>query len=153
MMTALAQVVSLDKTEKGMIAHLTCEQKTSCNSCKSQKSCGTGLATKALGSKSHQWRLETSEPLKIGDVVEIGLSEKYLVQSALIVYLLPLLFMFIGAMIANLLSASEGVQIISFVASGGLGFILAKQTAKQIEKKTAQDVVMIRSLGELITSH
>lgn len=27
MMTALAQVVSLDKTEKGMIAHLTCEQK------------------------------------------------------------------------------------------------------------------------------
>lgn len=152
MMTALAQVVLLDETKQGQVAHLSCDQQTSCNSCKSQKSCGSGIATKALVNKSHQWRLQTKERLAVGDLVEIGLSEKYLVQSALIVYLLPLLVMFVGVMLASALGISELGQIIGFIGSGFIGFYIAKRIAKHFEQKTKQDVVLIRVLGQAIAT-
>lgn len=155
MMTALATVVSVQKEEGINSVQLSCEQKTSCNSCQSQKSCGTGMVSKALGSKAHFWKLHTSQTLQAGQVVEIGLPEKSLVLSALVVYLLPLFAMIAGSIFAQMilrpwLHLGEGIVILMFFVCGALGVYFAKPVTQWLEKKVDNEVSLIRILGQPI---
>lgn len=84
MMTALATVSAVKANATGYEVELSCDQQTSCSSCSSQKSCGTGVVSKAIGKKSLHWHLVTKKIVKEGQVVEIGLPEKSLLQSAAI---------------------------------------------------------------------
>ncbi|NMT03800.1 SoxR reducing system RseC family protein, partial [Vibrio parahaemolyticus] len=105
MMTALATVTDVHRRGKQFEIDLSCEQQTSCSSCSSQKSCGTGVVTKAIGNKSLSWHLRTDKSVKIGQVVEIGFPESSLIKSAMAVYLLPLFGLIIGAMFGHFLLA------------------------------------------------
>lgn len=155
MMTALATVISVDQGQGMNNVQLSCDQQTSCNSCKSQKNCGTGMVSKALGGKSHFWTLRTNQTLQAGQVVEIGLPEKSLVLSALVVYLLPLLTMITGSVFAQLvlrpwLNLGEGIVILMFFICGGLGIYFAKPMTQWLEKKVDNEVSLIRVLGQPI---
>lgn len=114
MMTALATVSSVEQSGQQYFVQLSCEQQTSCSSCSSQKSCGTGIVTKAVGNKSLFWQLKTKSLVKAGQIVEIGFPEKSLLQSAAIVYLIPLFMLMIGAgfgqlLLQPLLQGGEGI--------------------------------------------
>ncbi|MCL9773463.1 SoxR reducing system RseC family protein [Vibrio methylphosphonaticus] len=155
MMTALATVTSVEKQGRQLQIQLSCEQQTSCSSCASKNSCGTGIVSKAVGSKALIWHLLTDEKVQSGDVVEIGFPEKSLLQSAALVYLLPLFFLFIGAGLgqrwfAPLLGAGEGVVILSAAAFAFWGFLLARKFIQPIEQTSSQEVVLIRILGQPI---
>lgn len=65
-------------------------------------------------------RALTDLQLAIGDGVVIGIREDLLVRGSLLVYLLPLLGLFAGAMLAEWLALAE-----SFVILAGLGGFLA----------------------------
>lgn len=60
-----------------------------------------GIVSKAFGNKTLFWRLQTTQALEAGEVVEIGLPEKSVLQSAALVYLLPLFFMMLGAWLGD----------------------------------------------------
>lgn len=155
MMTALATVVDIATQNGKHYVQVSCEQQTSCNHCKSQKNCGTGLVSKALGSKSHVWKLETKQLLKTGQVVEIGLPEKSIVLSALTVYLLPLFAMMLGSLMAQLwlrplMGGGEGIVILMFFLFGGLGIYFAKPITTWLEGKVGREVSLIRILGQPI---
>lgn len=155
MMTALATVISVEKEQGMNNVQLSCDQQTSCNSCKSQKNCGTGMVSKALGGKSHFWKLRTNQALQAGQVVEIGLPEKSLVLSALVLYLLPLLTMIAGSVFAQLvlrpwLNLGEGIVILMFFICGGLGIYFAKPMTQWLEKKVDNEISLIRVLGQPI---
>lgn len=155
MMTALATVISVEQEQGMNNVQLSCDQQTSCNSCKSQKNCGTGMVSKVLGGKSHFWKLRTNQALQAGQVVEIGLPEKSLVLSALVVYLLPLLTMIAGSVFAQLvlrpwLNLGEGIVILMFFICGGLGIYFAKPMTQWLEKKVDHEVSLIRVLGQPI---
>lgn len=155
MMTALATVISVEQEQGMNNVQLSCDQQTSCNSCKSQKNCGTGMVSKALGGKSHFWKLRTNQALQAGQVVEIGLPEKSLVLSALVVYLLPLLTMIAGSVFAQLvlrpwLNLGEGIVILMFFICGGLGIYFAKPMTQWLEKKVDNEISLIRVLGQPI---
>lgn len=153
MMTALATVSSVEQKGKQYFVQLSCEQQTSCSSCSSQKSCGTGIVTKAVGNKPLFWQLKTKSLVKAGQIVEIGFPEKSLLQSAAIVYLIPLFMLMIGAGIGQLLlqpllQGGEGIVILSAALFTAGGIALAKRLAKPMEDKSKQEVVLIRILGE-----
>ncbi|WP_375752598.1 SoxR reducing system RseC family protein [Vibrio sp. HN007] len=155
MITALATVVSVETTEKGNKIELSCEQQTSCNHCSSQKSCGTGLISKAVGKKSHRWELTTDKDIKVGQTVEIGLSEQNLIRYASIVYLLPILGLILGATLAELflvpiLQAGEGLTIALSIGFMGLGILLAKHLSKRLQARSTKSVSLIRVFGEAI---
>ena len=110
----------------------------------------------ALATKALSWNLTTSTEVKAGQVVEIGLPEKNLLSSAALVYLVPIFFMFVGAVfsqwfIAPFLLLGEGVIIIVSLFSGALGIFMAKQLSSRIEKHTSQKVILLRVLGDLIS--
>ncbi|MBY8035895.1 SoxR reducing system RseC family protein [Vibrio fluvialis] len=155
MMTALATVTAVASQKHGYHVELSCEQQTSCNSCASSKSCGTGIVSKAIGNKSLFWQLDTDKKVEQGQVVEIGFPEKSLLQSAALVYLVPLLMMILGAWLADawlapLLGMGEGVIILTSLLFIGLGIAMAKRGSTQLEKRSAQEVVLLRVLGQPI---
>ncbi len=155
MMTALATVMAVQSTGHGFHVELSCEQKTSCSSCSSSKSCGTGIVSKAIGSKSLRWQLDTDKTVSRGQVVEIGFPEKSLLQSAALVYLVPLFMMILGAWLADswlapMLGMGEGIIIVTSLAFIALGIQLAKKWSKRLEQRTKQEVVLLRVLGEPI---
>ena len=152
MMTALATVLDVQDD----IVVVGCQQKTSCNHCASQDSCGTGIVSKVLPGKVHHWAFHTDKKLTIGQMVEIGLPEKNLLQSAAIVYLVPLFFLLFGALISEwLISPLIGIGEVTTIVIAGLsswgGYFIAKALSHRIEQKTEQQVSLIRVLGESIS--
>ncbi|HDZ9228197.1 TPA: SoxR reducing system RseC family protein [Vibrio cholerae] len=152
MMTALATVTKVVPAQQGFQVTLSCEQQTSCSSCQSSKSCGTGIVSKAFGNKTLFWRLQTTQALEAGEVVEIGLPEKSVLQSAALVYLLPLFFMMLGAWLgeqwlAPMLGFGEGIVILTALLFIALGVWVAKHYAKVLELRSQQQVVLLRKLG------
>lgn len=155
MMTALATVTSVKSRGHRYQVELSCDQQTSCSSCQSKNSCGTGIVTKAVGNKQLNWHLLTSKTVNPGDVVEIAFPEKSLLQSAALIYLLPLLFLFLGAMagqlwLAPLLGGSELVVIGFSAISAYLGFRFAKKWVSPMEAASHQQVELVRVLGQSI---
>ncbi|MCG3723391.1 SoxR reducing system RseC family protein [Vibrio cincinnatiensis] len=155
MMTALATVSAVEPHSTGYWIDVSCEQQTSCRGCQSEKNCGTGIVSKAIGSKALTWRLNSEKPVSAGQVVEIGFPEKSLLQSAALVYLLPLLMMIAGAAIADiwlspLLSLGEGVVIGCALLSMAFGVMLAKYYSIRLSKRSIQEVILLRVLGDPI---
>ncbi|TKF18352.1 transcriptional regulator [Vibrio genomosp. F6] len=156
MMTALATITDVHSTPNGYQVALSCEQTTSCSSCSSQKSCGTGIVSKAVGNKALNWELTTKSLVHEGQVVEIGFPEKSLLQSAAIVYLVPLFMLMVGAAVGQLLIAptlqlGEGAVILTSALFAYAGLWLSKRLSKPIAEQSQQEVILIRVLGEPIT--
>jgi sigma-E factor negative regulatory protein RseC len=91
--------------------------------------------------------------VKAGQIVEIGFPERSLLESAALVYLVPLFMMMLGAafgqlLLAPLLGVGEGAVILSAAIFTAGGIALAKRLAKPMEDKSKQQVVLIRILGE-----
>ncbi|ELK8309911.1 TPA: transcriptional regulator [Vibrio vulnificus] len=155
MMTALATVTQVTPNDHGFEVALSCEQQTSCSSCSSQKSCGTGVVSKAFGNKSLLWHLETQRRLHVGQVVEIGIPEQSLLQSAMLVYLLPIVAMLLGALFGHLvlslwLEMGEGAVVLTSMLFAFIGILLAKKLAQPLEQKSAAQVELMRVFGEPI---
>ncbi|RZP59748.1 transcriptional regulator [Vibrio vulnificus] len=155
MMTALATVTQVTPNDHGFEVALSCEQQTSCSSCSSQKSCGTGVVSKAFGNKSLLWHLETQRQLHVGQVVEIGIPEQSLLQSAMLVYLLPIVAMLLGALFGHLvlspwLEMGEGAVVLTSMLFAFIGILLAKKLAQPLEQKSAAQVELMRVFGEPI---
>lgn len=96
-------------------------RRSTCSACSANAGCGQGLMEKlGVGQRRGYVRALTDLRLAVGDGVVIGIREDLLVQSSLRVYLLPLLGLFAGAMLAQWLALAE-----SFVILGALGGFLA----------------------------
>ncbi|RKZ38858.1 MAG: hypothetical protein DRQ49_13160 [Gammaproteobacteria bacterium] len=67
-----------------------------CSQC-AAKGCGIGSLSFVLGQKETRLKVINLRGAKVGDRVVIGLQEQALLKSSLILYLLPLLGLFVGA--------------------------------------------------------
>jgi len=155
MITALATVVSVDEISTGFKIGLSCEQQTSCSHCASQKNCGTGIVSKSIGNKSHAWSLVTQEVVTSGQIIEIGLPEKNLIQFASLVYLLPLAALMIGALtgqfiVSPMFGGGEGWTILLSMVFMGGGIWLARYFSTRLRSNPNQIVTLLRVLGDKI---
>ncbi|HIF9267389.1 TPA: SoxR reducing system RseC family protein [Photobacterium damselae] len=153
MMQTLATVVAV---EPGKIT-VSCQQQTSCGHCASRDSCGTGIVSKAIPGRAHTITLNSNEKVSIGQVVEIGLSERSMLSSALLVYMLPLLFLVLGTVFSQWVlntvhyQGELGVILCAIVSTGG-GLAVARYYAKQLEGNSAYKPSLIRVLGQPIST-
>ncbi|ELR65360.1 Sigma factor RpoE regulatory protein RseC [Photobacterium marinum] len=148
MMRSLATVVAV---EPGAIT-VSCQQQTSCGHCASRDSCGTGIVSKAVPGRSHLVKIPTREKVSEGQLVEIGLPEKSMLHSALLVYMLPLLFLILGAafgqwFFVDLAGSGELGVILVAAVSAAVGMLLARHLAKRVEGLSAYKPDLIRVLG------
>ncbi len=97
MVKELATVVAVD----GMVAWVETTRQSSCSSCSSSSSCGTSTLAKVFGSRP--FRVEVTNPLgaKVGEQVTIAVSESGLMMGAALLYLIPLLALFLSALLGE----------------------------------------------------
>ena len=92
------------KSISGNLVTVECQSHSACNHCHASDSCGTGTVAKAFPQRSHRLVVNKTAAVNIGDTIEIGLREKNIVTSAMLVYLLPLASILLAMALAEYFS-------------------------------------------------
>ena len=103
--------------------------KSACPRCAEGKGCGGGILAQAFANKTYQLSVNKNTPLKIGEMVQIGIKSSLLVRASLLLYLLPLISMVTVAMIAGSLTNDQDI----FTVTGAIiGIIIGILVAKKL---------------------
>ncbi len=119
------------------------ERQSTCGQCQARKGCGTGLLAKHVGQRFSRIALKTSQDLRVGQQVMVTIPEQALLSGAVMMYLLPLLLMFITAALARIANSGELVEIIAGLSGLVAGFYFVKSRLKNkntgVQVKTIED--------------
>lgn len=89
------------------VALVHCDVKASCSSCASRAGCGGRVLNKLGPQTSHTLSVPCEQPLSAGQKVELGIAESSLLGSAVLVYMAPLVGLFVMASIFQVLFAND----------------------------------------------
>lgn len=121
MLTETGRVVALD--QQGLWVE-TIRQST-CGSCSAQKACGHSLINSISDGKRSYIRVlpgdHGSQDCSIDDQVRISIPEEIILRGSFIAYMLPLLCMLAGAILAGQLLSFNPDAAAAIGAIGGLG--------------------------------
>lgn len=124
-------------------AQVSCDVKTSCNSCSSRAGCGSRVLNKLGPQTEHTIVVPSAEPLTVGQKVELGISEGSLLTSAMLVYMTPLLGLFVMAAVFQLLFTSDLAAFAGGVLGGVGGFLVARGLSPKLASREAWQPVII----------
>ena len=128
--------------DNGM-AQVSCDVKTSCNSCSSRAGCGTRVQNKLGPQTSHTITVPCAEPLVVGQKVELGITESSLLGSAMLVYMSPLLGLFVVATLFQVLFGSDIAALSGAILGGVGGFLIAKGLSPRLAaRETWQPIIL-----------
>lgn len=144
MITTLAEVIAVKERQ----VVVRCQRKSACNACAAKESCATNTVANAMPSKDFTLTVPTDKPIAVGSIIEIGMQESVLVKSAMLIYLLPLVFFIAGALISHLLSQNEQVVIAASFISGAAGFYLARYKTAQFESQINSQPCLLRVIWD-----
>ncbi|APC12514.1 MULTISPECIES: SoxR-reducing system protein RseC [Providencia] len=114
-----------------------------CGSCGARKTCGSYALSKIGPNTEHELEIAIEQPLVVGQKIEVGIPEGSLIRSALLVYLTPILGLFIFAGLAQSFSLEQFWIAMSGVAGGVIGFFIARKLAsKWRDDEAFQPVVL-----------
>lgn len=132
------------------------ELKSACNHCSSSENCGTSTVAKAFSVKRQRFSLMSEKPCEVGDLLKLALPESVIIKAALLVYIVPLMGLFIGAAVGiwlgDLLNVNSDYSSMIFAAIGGLSaWFAGKQQATKLEKSSTP--VITAYLGQAVSLH
>lgn len=111
------QVMAVEGTQ----VRVAVSRQNSCGSCKARAACGQGLMQSLKPGRVHEVLALCDYQVQVGDTVVLGVEETLALRGAVLVYLLPLLALLAGALLADWLGLAEGWTILAALA----GFALA----------------------------
>ncbi|MEJ2142497.1 MAG: SoxR reducing system RseC family protein [Gammaproteobacteria bacterium] len=120
---------------------LEAQRQSTCGTCAAKTGCGTAVFAKTLGKKSSQITTINTLNLQVGDRVLVGLHENALLLGSFMVYLIPIIGLFVFALIGQWfsqqwLNVENELWIIGFATAG---FILALSFVKKFNRKIKND--------------
>lgn len=107
-------------------ATLEIERRTACGLCGKKRGCGNAVWGKLLGHANHTLTAENPIDAKVGDSVVVGIDEHAVLNSAFFLYVVPLLTMLIGTVLADRFFDNQFYVIIGAVLGLTLGFFWVK---------------------------
>ncbi len=133
MIESVATVVAVAEDR----AQVECRRTTACGHCQQQESCGVGAMAKAMPGRPQLLEVALTMPVSVGQQIRIGIPERSLLKSALLVYMVPLLFLLLGALAGKwgaqwLSLAEEAPEILGALLGGALGFLIARLGARRL---------------------
>ena len=108
------------------IAVLEIERKTACGLCGKTRGCGNSIWGKLFAHQSTAFKAQNPIKAKVGDSVVVGINERALLKSALLLYIAPLVTMMIGAILMNELMHNNAGAILGALIGLMLGFVWVK---------------------------
>ncbi|MDC9594575.1 SoxR-reducing system protein RseC [Xenorhabdus sp. IM139775] len=115
-----------------------------CSSCQAKTACGSYLLEKIGPESIHQLEVDISQPLQPGQKVEVGIPESSLLRSAMLVYLTPLLGLFLGAALFQLWTTDQLGIGLGGIGGGFAGFFMARKIAAYWDKLQAYQPVVLQ---------
>lgn len=132
------------------VAFVQAERKSSCSGC-SESSCGTSVLANFFGQKPPLYRARNDIGAKVGDRVVVGLDELALFKGTLLLYLLPLMLLFVGALIGGAMAATadsrDGYSVVGAAVGLLVGFVWLKVFSANIGAGSKyQPVILSRAV-------
>lgn len=136
----IKQTAIVTRAEQGM-AYVKVVRESTCGQCNIQKGCGTNVFSKVLGNKFTEIKALNPINAETDDVVILGMRESVLINSALIMYLFPLLMMFISAVAVIALNDWLNLELgqVWVIMASFAGLITALLIIKKLSDKHAGD--------------
>ncbi len=101
--------------------------KSACPRCESGKGCGGGILAQAFANKTYQLTINKNKPLKLQEMIQIGIKSSMLVRASIVLYLVPLLFMVTGAVVVGNYTENQDLYTVMAAIAGFLtGVIIAR---------------------------
>lgn len=125
------------------LAQVSCDVKASCNSCASRAGCGSRVLNKLGPQTTHTITVPSVEPLVAGQKVELGITESSLLGSAMLVYMSPLLGLFVVAALFQVLFGTDIAALCGAVLGGVGGFLIAKGFSPRLAARQTWQPVII----------
>lgn len=108
-------------------AVLEIERRTACGLCGQKRGCGNATWGKLLGHQQKPFVAENPIGASVGDSVVVGIDQHVLMRTMLFLYLTPLFFMIVLAVLADFLQDSQFYVMLSALLGLLLGFIVMKK--------------------------
>lgn len=105
---------------------LEIERRTACGFCGQKRGCGNATWGKLLGHASQEFPAQTTIDVNVGDSVVVGIDEQVILTSVVYLYVIPLVTMLIGAVLADILLNGEIYVLLASVAGLILGLAWVK---------------------------
>ncbi len=120
-----------------------------CDGCRVNTGCGTATIAKVLGKRRTRVRALAPIPLSAGDEVIVGIGEEALLRGSAVVYLVPLLGLFLGGGVGK--SAFGGAGEEMSILLGIVGFVAGALWLSRYFKRTQGDArfqpIVLRRVG------
>lgn len=103
-----------------------------CGHCDSENGCGSGKMSQLFCREPRYFRALNESGAQVGAVVQITLQEGVLLRSALLMYMLPLVFLICGAMVGTSLASDAANSDVYAAVCGGAGLVLGFALVKGV---------------------
>lgn len=147
-----ARVVKIENGETYVIA----QRDSACGSCSTHGECGSLTLTRFFGGE-HPFRVRNPINARLGDEVTVGVADGALGRSALLVYGVPLLLLFLSAFVGSTFAQSSE-QMDAYAGIGALaGIILAgfwvKFVGSYMARRSEFEPVILKCHNLNVSSH
>lgn len=122
------------------------ERNSTCSGCSVRGGCGQGLVER-LGIRNRRGLILalSDHRLSVGDTVVVGIRESVLLRGAVLVYLFPLIMLFISAIIASKLFASEPYVMVAGLGGFMLAWLVVRKRSRQTSIDSTLQPVVLRA--------
>ena len=136
MIRETGRIIAIEKQHEKTIAVVECISKSACSACHNESNCGVGTVAKTFSDKTHQFEVPYKEGMKVDEFIELQINNRDLVNSAILAYLVPLLFFIGGALLAKQFDfLSEGLIILIAVSCAAIGFVFTRLISNKLFPK------------------
>lgn len=122
-------------------------RRSSCASCASSGGCGVSTLAKLFGAGITRVRIDDRLGLRTGDRVIVGIGNGALVRASLLAYLLPILAMAAGAILAAQADAGDMGSALGAVAGLAIGLLATLKLTRSHRLQAAFQPVLIRRIA------
>ncbi len=123
-------------------------KQSACSSCSAQKGCGQSLLAKIGDGKRMEIQVDNPHHLEVieDDQVTLGVGERSFLTASFLVYLLPLIVMFVVAVSAQSSGFAEPTVILSSLFGLAGGFLLTRFISGRISRNCSYRPVLLRRI-------
>lgn len=123
-------------------------KQSACSSCSAQKGCGQSLLAKIGDGKRMEIQVDNPYQIEVleNDQVTLGVGERSFLTASFLVYLLPLIVMFIVAVSAELSGFAESTIILSSLCGLAGGFLLTRIISGRMSQNCSYRPVLLRRI-------
>jgi len=147
MIKETGKIISIEEIQGEKVAIVECISKSACSGCHSQSNCGVGTVSQSLPDKTHHFEVPFKQWMLVDEKIELQITNRDLIYSAVIAYLIPLVFFIGGAIFtkAFILSSEGGVIVFAAIFSI-VGFFFSRLLShKYFPKKQYDNIISAKS--------